>query len=98
MQAFAETIIYLILGAVATIYKGWAISILWKWFLVPLGLNPISIVLAIGVGLIISFLTYQYDFVSHNKEPREILVEATVGSYVLTTIFLVLGFVVSLFL
>lgn len=39
----------LLVCAVGTILEGWAVSKLWNWFLVPMGLNPIPT--SIGVGL-----------------------------------------------
>ena len=42
--------------------KGYVFSILWAWFVVPtFGLPPLAIAPAIGVALLVSFLTYQSD-------------------------------------
>ena len=47
--------------AVGAIWKGFVLSVLWRWFMVPIfGLPELSLVVAIGVGLVISFLTYQH--------------------------------------
>ena len=40
---FAATVI------VASVYFGWAVSLLWGWFLVPLGLPKISLIHAVGL-------------------------------------------------
>ncbi len=45
--------------AFGAIIKGWAVSVLWGWFFVPLGLPPIGVALAIGVSLTITYLTMQ---------------------------------------
>lgn len=42
------------------IVNGWVASILWAWFLVPLGAPAISVVPAIGIALIVGCLTHQY--------------------------------------
>ena len=43
------------------ILHGWALSLLWGWFFVPtLGLPSLSIVQAIGVSIVVSFLTARY--------------------------------------
>ena len=46
-------------AVVATI-NGWVLSILWGWFIVPLGAMALSVPAAIGVALVVSFLTHQY--------------------------------------
>ena len=37
---------------------------LWQWFMVPFGLPPVSLAWAIGIGMLISFLT-------RNETPRK---------------------------
>lgn len=44
------------------IEQGWAISTLWGWFIVPLGVPAIGIASAIGIAITFSVLRY-----SHNK-------------------------------
>ena len=40
---------------------GWALSVLWGWFLVPtLGLPDLSFIQATGIAIIVEFLTYQH--------------------------------------
>lgn len=41
----------------ASLFNGWALSVLWGWFLVPLGLPQIGMAHAIGIGLLVGFLT-----------------------------------------
>ncbi len=38
--------------------NGWALSVMWGWFLVPLGLPPIGMAMAIGIGSIIGLLQH----------------------------------------
>lgn len=40
-----------------TMWRGWVLSILWSWFFVRLGLPGVSIPEAIGVSLVLSYLT-----------------------------------------
>jgi hypothetical protein len=42
------------LGFAAGIYGGFAISKLWSWFVVPLGLPPITIAHAIGLSALVN--------------------------------------------
>lgn len=44
--------------AAASILRGWVLSVMWMWFIVPtFGLAPLSIPIAIGIGLILAFTT-----------------------------------------
>ena len=59
----------LILGltAILTILNGWALRILWGWFIEPFGLMPLTMGHAIGVSMIVTFLTYQFE----SEKPKE---------------------------
>lgn len=46
--------------ALSVIINGYVLSILWVWFLVPLGLPAISIAHSIGIAMVSSWLTYQH--------------------------------------
>ena len=42
----------------ASVLNGWALSVMWGWFIVPtLGAPALSVPAAIGLGIIASFLT-----------------------------------------
>ncbi len=43
-----------------SLWRGFVLSYLWTWFLVPLGVPDIGIIHAIGISMIASFLTSQY--------------------------------------
>lgn len=42
---------------VAYLVNGWALLYLWEWFMVPLGLPPLTMAWAIGISIVIGFLT-----------------------------------------
>jgi hypothetical protein len=42
--------------AIGTILNGWALKTLWGWFLVPLGAPALTLLGAIGVAIVVSFL------------------------------------------
>jgi hypothetical protein len=47
------------LVAVAMVWRGYVFSLLWAWFAVPIfGFAPLSIAQAIGVMVVVSFMTY----------------------------------------
>jgi hypothetical protein len=46
---------------IGVIWSGYVLSVLWRWFVVPwFGLAPLSVVQAIGLALVIGFLTHQH--------------------------------------
>ncbi len=49
-----------VLAIPAYILNGFVITKLWAWFIVPFGLEPITMAPAIGLGIIIGFLAKQY--------------------------------------
>lgn len=47
--------------ALAAILDGWAFTILWRWFVVPVfGLPALRVSQAIGLGLVFGLATHQY--------------------------------------
>jgi hypothetical protein len=51
---------FLLLFTIASVLEGFVLSSLWEWFVVPLGVRHISIVHAIGICVLLDFLTYHY--------------------------------------
>jgi len=87
---------------VSAIANGFVLTKLWSWFIVPVfELPALSLVPAIGLGMVIGFLTYQYTNSDSKKEDKS-LVEALIAS-TLTAIFrpamvLLFGWIVQLFM
>ncbi len=55
--------------AIGTLLNGWALHLLWLWFIVPIfNLPALSIGQAIGLGMIVSFLTYHYQASPKDKD------------------------------
>lgn len=48
--------------------EGIVLFYLWMWFVVPLGVPAIGFLNALGLGLIVSFLTYHYYDFKKNDE------------------------------
>ncbi len=54
-----------------SIISGYVLTVLWDWFMVPtFGLPQLSLVPAIGMALVVSYLTYQR-IPSSEKEDKE---------------------------
>ena len=51
----------ILLFVVSAIVKGYVLSLLWAWFVVPLGVPTLTVVQAIGVSLTVGFLTKEWD-------------------------------------
>ena len=85
------TIIIVPLGA---IYSGFVMTYLWGWFIVPItGLNPITIVQAIGFQFFVGCISIARD----NKKDKEWGEEVAIV-FIKPTMFLFMGYIVSLFL
>lgn len=55
----------------AAIFRGYALSILWGWFIIPVfHLPPLSVPYAIGFALVVSYLTHQ-TIPSDNSDEHE---------------------------
>ena len=49
------------IAALGAIWSGFALSILWGWFIVPaFGISPLSIPSAIGISTVLDYVTHQY--------------------------------------
>jgi len=82
-----------------TIWRGFVITHLWAWFVVStFGLAPLTIVQAIGLSLIVAFLTFQYIHDSDKENFAEKLVGAMVFSFIWPAMCLLIGYIVQLFL
>jgi hypothetical protein len=56
------TVMFAMFGAIALgyVWKGFVLTILWGWFMVPtFGLQPLAIAPAIGVSIVVGYLTHQ---------------------------------------
>jgi len=89
---FSEFLIGLILLSISTIWKGFVLTKLWLWFIVPFfGLHPLSIPFAIGFFLILRFLSgYSED----NRDTTQLLV----GQFGGPLLILIFGFILTFFL
>ena len=75
MQAFGYVCAFIFTLIISVIADGYALSILWGWFLVPLGLQAISITTAIGISMIFTFLTHHSSKNDDSKDFRELMVK-----------------------
>ena len=49
-----------VISITAFLLDGFVIKYLWEWFIVPLGVKPVTLIHAVGVSLLAATLTYQF--------------------------------------
>lgn len=96
LTTFAVTLV------IASILNGWALSILWAWFIVPVfGLPALSIVQAIGLAMVVSFLTRRIAIKKEDDEEEGawlIIAKALLYAIISPLLTVFVGYIVTLFL
>jgi len=95
-----KVIAMVLLIPVVSVLNGWVLSILWGWFIVGLfGLPVLTIAPAIGVGLVVTFLTHQH-VENKNRDGDADNELARVLGYTFGRLFgtLLVGWIVTLFM
>lgn len=83
--------------ALSAIINGWVLTYLWHWFAVPIfGFHELTIVQAIGIGLIIGFMTHKA--VISKKDSRDTDWGGTIGNLLSPFFVLFFGYIVHLFM
>lgn len=101
---FSRGILAVITTGVGALVNGFVLVRLWTWFAVPsLGVRQISFVPAIGIGLLVSFLTHQNTPPYPGDAEKSMELSDAIGSAIVNVVVdplyaLVIGWVVSLFM
>ena len=84
--------------ALMTMLRGFVLSKLWGWFMVPVfGLSPLSVVAGIGVALVVQFLVqYPLDY-AKEADPKKSRTTIITGLSI-PFVTLAFGYIVHLFL
>lgn len=81
------------------IWSGYVLSKLWLWFVVTtFEIAPLSIPAAIGVSLVVRYLTYSAPVVDKTKSSADRLFEAVIYAFITPLFALVVGSIVNLFM
>ena len=72
------------------IYKGWVLTLLWRWFVVPLGAPGVGVVHAMGLVWVAALLTHQLG-AENSRRPAVVIA----SSLMFTTFALGFGWVLS---
>lgn len=51
--AIGVVVILLVLAAPLAMLHGWVLSVLWRWFITPFGVQPIGVAWCIGISLLV---------------------------------------------
>jgi hypothetical protein len=79
--------------ALLVILRGFALSVLWGWFLTPLGLPEIGLAHAIGIALVVAMLTSRQS----DSEDKEKAFERLFQGFLVPLIALLFGWIIHAF-
>lgn len=84
--------VLLLLLAIASCLEGSVLYCLWEWFVVPLGLKSVSVSHAIGLAVLLNFITYQsYDY---EKSEQVGLVKSISYIFIRPIVVYIVGYIV----
>ena len=84
----------------SSIFTGYTLSVLWGWFVVPtFGVPALHIVPAIGVAIVVSYLTYQtHDCVKEEMSYGKAIGKGIAMAILKPSLALFFGWIVRLFM
>lgn len=80
---------------VAIVLRAWVFTILWGWFLVPLGAPEVSIPTAIGISLILNL--FMQHLAKEETKDKNLIAEVGLRAIGAPVVTLILGWIVTLF-
>ncbi len=96
MLGFMVMVYLFVLMPLGVMWSGFALSKLWAWFLVPaLGVPPLSIPAAIGLALVVSYMTYQGTNADKDRNTTERVIDGALTLALKPAIALGFGWVVA---
>jgi hypothetical protein len=98
MAALIAVLSFAVYMVFASILRGWVLSILWSWFVVPMGAPVVGITHAIGISMVVSFLTYQHIDNDSDKSGIETTIALCLSGLIQSVLALGLGWVVHSFM
>jgi hypothetical protein len=99
MKAIGIITVTLVTMVLSALLNGWAFSLLWEWFVAPLGYPVLSIAQAIGLSMTIAYATHQYQRDENKDKPfTEVLAWGISLAIVKPLISLGVGLIIKSFL
>lgn len=93
MAAVGLLVLLGLLMVVGSVIRGFVLSTLWSWFIVPIGGPEISIPIAIGISIIVGLLTHEQPD-KQNSEIGYVIGQTLIGPFVVLGI----AWIVTLFM
>jgi hypothetical protein len=86
--------------ALSSMWRGYVLTVLWGWFLVPtFGLSALALAPAIGLAVVVSFLTHQSDATKEQEGDFSTRMARAAGhALVMPALVLGIGWVVHQFM
>lgn len=81
--------------ALHAILRGWVLSIIWGWFMVPIGAPALGIAACIGVSLVTHMLCGTHDYRDKTESEKK---QAAVGAFLVPLLVLGMAWVVKQFM
>lgn len=94
----AKPFCYVLALLIGTLWSGFCLSCLWRWFLVPLGVPPVGVAHAIGLAALASLLVRGGSSSFDADDALERTVALFLVSVVLPAFFLCVGWACSNFI
>lgn len=86
----------------SVVFDGYALSVLWEWFVVPVFHQPqLSVVSAIGIALVVNYFTIrqaQFDCQEKERSPEERFARTVIFAILKPVTGLSIGWIVHLFM
>ena len=77
----------------SSLINGWALSLLWGWFIVPVFSAPaLTLGQAIGIAMVVSFLTYQ----NFKSDSSLTIADLFLSTFVRPVLVVIFGFAIKL--
>jgi len=81
-----------------SVTHGFVLSALWGWYIVPLGLPAIGIVHAIGLALLVRYLTYHHNKCKRETEEENPISKLVARVFVYPIAVLFIGWLIHIFI
>lgn len=100
MKTIGIITIALVTIVLSTILRGYALSKLWLWFIAStFGAAPLGIAQSIGLALVVSFMTHQFNSSEDNKKSTDEKMVRNVAITLLSpAMALIIGWIVKSFI
>ncbi len=79
-KTIVDGLIPLSLVPAIALVRGYVLSIVWEWFVVPIGAVPISIPTAIGLAMMVNFVSKDIDWSSDKDKPLGAILGRTISA------------------